>query len=243
MHASRVAVVAVMLLAAGCGGERTTPARSPQSAATPDPVAQCRAAGDGWQSLHISGDYRPPAARLGSGRLGVVFANDSDNDACAWSSEARALAEQGYAVAVFETVGSDSYEADETRAVAAAVRRAGAQRIALVGASVGARAVLQLAAQHPRDVVGVVALSAERRISSNPNDLLPTGRRIQVPVLSIGSRHDPLTSFGKDTLAWHRTIPDDRALVLPGSGHGVEFLTNRHRRRVRAAISAFLRSL
>jgi pimeloyl-ACP methyl ester carboxylesterase len=218
MHASRVAVVAVMLLTAGCGGERTTPARSPQSAATPDPVAQCRAAGDGWQSLHISGDYRPPAARLGSGRLGV-------------------------AVAVFETVGSDSYEADETRAVAAAVRRAGAQRIALVGASVGARAVLQLAAQHPRDVVGVVALSAERRISSNPNDLLPTGRRIQVPVLSIGSRHDPLTSFGKDTLAWHRTIPDDRALVLPGSGHGVEFLTNRHRRRVRAAISAFLRSL
>jgi hypothetical protein len=64
-----------------------------------------------------------------------------------------------------------------------------------------------------------------------------------MPVLSIGSRQDPLTSFGKDTLAWDRTIPDDRALVLSGNGHGVEFFANRHRRRVRAAILSFLRSL
>jgi hypothetical protein len=59
--------------------------------------------------------------------------------------------------------------------------------------------------------------------------------------LSVGN--DPLTSFGKDTPAWHRTIPDDRALILSGSGHGVERLANRHRGPVRAAILAFLRSL
>ena len=61
-------------------------------------------------------------------------------------------------------------------------------------------------------------------------------------MLSIGSRQDPLTSFGKDTPAWHRTIRDDRMPMLGGNGHGVEFLANRHRRRVRAAIAAFLRS-
>jgi pimeloyl-ACP methyl ester carboxylesterase len=173
----------------------------------------------------------------------VVFANDSDNDACAWSSEARSLAEHGYAIAVFETVGGFGFEAQQVLAVVRALRRTGVRRIAVIGASVGARAVLQEGAQHPRDVVGLVALSAERRVTSNPSDLLPVGRQLHVPVLSIGSRHDPLTSFGKDTVAWHRTIPDDRALILSGRNHGVELLRDRHRRRVRAAILAFLRSL
>ena len=102
-----------------------------------------------------------------------MFANDSENVTCAWSGEARSLAEHGYAVAVFETVG----------------------------------------------------------------------RQVRVPVLSIGSRQDPFTVFGKDTAAWHRTIPDDRALIVSGDDHGVELLTDGHGRRVRAAILAFLRSL
>ena len=172
-----------------------------------------------------------------------MFANDSDNDVCAWSGEARSLAEHGYAVAVFETIGGSGFEAKQVLAVARALRRTGVRRIAMIGASVGARAVLQAGAEHPREVVGLVALSAERRITTNPADLLPVGRRVRVPVLSIGSRHDPLTSFGKDTLAWHRTIPDDRALILSGGNHGVEFLRDGYRRRVRSAILAFLRSL
>jgi pimeloyl-ACP methyl ester carboxylesterase len=124
--------------------------------------------------------------------------------------------------------------------VARALQRTGAQKIAAIGASVGARAVLVAGAQHPPNVAGLVALSAERRLAPPPTDLLPIGRRVRVPVLSIGSRRDPLTSFGKDTLAWHRTIPDDRALVLSGDAHGVELLRNR---RVRTAILTFLRSL
>jgi hypothetical protein len=66
---------------------------------------------------------------------------------------------------------------------------------------------------------------------------------VRVPSLSIGSREDAFTDFGKDTAAWHRTIPDDRALILSGDHHGVEFLSDRHGPRVRAAILAFLRSL
>jgi hypothetical protein len=99
-------------------------------------------------------------------------------------------------------------------------------------------------AQRRRGLTGVVALSAERKIiPAYPGDLLPLGRKIRVPVLSVGSRHDPLTSDGKDTLAWHRTIPDDRTVMLGGSDHGIEFFADRHRRRVRAAILGFLRSL
>jgi dienelactone hydrolase len=242
--------VAVVAIAGGCGGEAkrsASPSPVPTATATrrdaPPPLDDCPSAGRGWQPLATSGYYRPPAARLGGGRMGVVFANDSDNETCAWSGEARALARHGFAVAGFETVGNYGYEAQEVRAVVTALRRTGARRVALIGASVGARAVLQAAAARPRGLAGVVALSAERRIGSNPADLLSLGHRIRLPVLSVGSRRDPYTSFGKDTLAWDRTIPGDRMLMLSGGDHGVEFLTDRHRARVRAAILAFLRSL
>jgi pimeloyl-ACP methyl ester carboxylesterase len=231
------AIAALTAVATGCGSDEQRPT---SQRAVPGLLDECRRAGSGWQPLPTSGDYRPHAARLGDGRLGVVFANDSDNITCSWAREARSLTDHGYAVAAFETVGNSEYEAAQVLEVAGALRRAGARRIAVVGASVGARAVLQAAAERPRDVVGVVALSAERRIPPRPGDLLPVGRQLRVPVLTIGSRRDPLTQFGKDTLAWHRTIPDDRALVVRGSRHGVELLRDA---RVRAAILGFLRSL
>ena len=243
-----VTVLAGCVLACGCGGSKPSvatpvPTATAVRATGPEPLDRCEAAGAGWQALPTSGDYSPPsAAWLGSGKVGVVFANDSNNDACDWSREARALADHGYAVAVFDA--SIAYESRQAVAVADALRRAGgARRIAVIGASVGARAVLQVGAAHPPGVAGLVAMSAERRISSNPSDLLPIGRRVRVPVLTIGSRQDPLTSFGKDTTAWHRTIPDDQVLILSGGDHGVELLSHRHGPRVRAAILAFLRSL
>ena len=46
------------------------------------------------------------------------------------------------------------------------------RRPGLIGASVGARAVLQAAAEHARGLAGVVALSAERRVGASQGDLL-----------------------------------------------------------------------
>jgi pimeloyl-ACP methyl ester carboxylesterase len=234
-----------VLLASGCGGGGS-PAPVPTATAVrttgPDPLDRCPSAGAGWRALATSGDYSPAsAAQLGSGELGVVFANDSNNDACDWSREARALVKRGYAVAVFEA--SVAYESRQALAVADALRKTGVRRIAVIGASVGARAVLQAGAAHPAGVVGLVAMSAERRIASNPGDLLPIAREVRVPVLTIGSREDALTSFGKDTAAWHRALADDRVLLVSGADHGVELLSDRHGPRVRAAILRFLQSL
>jgi dienelactone hydrolase len=199
-------VVAFAAVACGCGGggqpatstsaERTTPA---PVARPPDPLDRCESAGPGWQPLEVTGTTGAPAARLGSGRFGVVFANDSDND--------------------------------------------GARRVVLVGASVGARAVLQAGVEHPCGVVGLVALSAERSVSTSPGDLLPDMRHVRLPVLSIGSRGDPLTTYGRDTRAFHRTLANDRMLLVGGSAHGVELLRGRHAPQARGAILRFLRSL
>jgi hypothetical protein len=86
-------------------------------------------------------------------------------------------------------------------------------------------------------VTGLVALSAERRINTNPSDLLPQVRDIQEPLLSVGSTKDPLTRFGRDTRAFDQAIPTSSLLLVSGDAHGVELL---RRPRVSAAILKFL---
>jgi pimeloyl-ACP methyl ester carboxylesterase len=241
-------IVAAAGVATGCGGghkgrdaQPTASATSPAISA-PQPLGACRSAGKEWSPLPTSGYARPDAAVAGRGQFAVVFVNDSDNDACAWSGIARALAARGYVVAVFDSPSASNQVDPALSVVAALRRRAGARRVAVIGASVGARAALVIGAEHPRAAVGLVALSAERRIN-NVGDLLFVGRRVCVPVLSVGSRQDPLTWFGRDTRAWDRTITRVRTLILPGADHGVDFLHDHHRRRVQTAIVRFLGSL
>jgi hypothetical protein len=238
------AAIAVAFAAVGCGcggGGDDHPAAKPPRATAPDPLDHCESAGPGWRPLEAGGATGAPAARLGSGDTGVVFANDSINDPCSWSAEARALAAQGYAVAVFKA--SRGLEVDQAVTVGNALRGEGAQRVVLIGASVGARAVLQAGAGHPRDVVGLVALSAERTVTNSPGDLLPDMHRVRLPVLSIGSSRDPLTKYGRDTRALDRKLAQNTMLLVSGSAHGTELLDGRHGPQVRAAILRFLRSL
>jgi hypothetical protein len=250
MRSGRIVVIGLVLLtASGCGGgghprraAASPSAGAPTSrAAAPRPLDQCTpAVGPGWQPLPASGIYGASAAYLGSGRVGVVFVDDSDDDPCSWRREARGLAGRGYAVAVFQAGGGA--EARQALTIAAALRRTGQRRIVLIGASVGARAVLQAGALRPHSAQGLVALSAERRIGSNPTDLLPQVRRVRLPLLSVGSLRDSLTNFGRDTQAFDRAIPGSRLLLVSGDAHGVDLLRGRHGARVRAAILRFLRT-
>jgi pimeloyl-ACP methyl ester carboxylesterase len=235
-----VAVVVAGLLIAGCGGDGGggTKRAAATPAAPPDPVDECHGAGPGWRPLATQGVDGAAAARLGDGSLGIVFADDSDDDPCSWMSEARALAARHYTVAVFRAGGGD--ESRQAVTAAAALRKTGVRHVVLIGASVGARAVLQAGARHPGGVVGLVALSAERRVSTQPADLLPLARRVRVPVLTVGSRLDPLTTFGRDTRAFDRMLADDRLLLLTGKAHGVELLRGQHGPKVRGAILRFL---
>jgi hypothetical protein len=68
-------------------------------------------------------------------------------------------------------------------------------------------------------------------------------RHVRLPVLSIGSRGDPLTRYGSDTRALDRRLAHDRMLLVSGTDHGVELFDGRHGPQVRAAILRFVRSL
>ena len=244
----RLGLLLVVLAAAGCGGGNngstatTTAAKAPPRA--PEPVEACAGAGAGWRTLtfHAHG-ARIEGAVLGDGDVGIVFANDSGNSACGWMSFARQLAGRGIRTLVFE-YDDESHAAGESLAGARALRAAGARHVAMVGASVGGRAVVQAASRDRRTLDAAVSLSAERSVGANLREILPLARRIRVPSLYVGSREDGYTFFGRDTRQFHRVTPAkiNRILLLPGGDHGVDLLSDENGPRVRVTILAFLQA-
>ena len=232
--ASSAALVALLLAGCGDSGRPAVPA-------TPDPLnaaSICGNASESWRSFDVRvRGTRLKAAVLGHGDVGVALANDSGNSVCGWMPLADALARGGRSVAVFE-YAHPRRAAAELAAVAAALRAAGSRRVAIVGASLGARAVVQAAARDGARFAAAVSLSAERAISDLP-EILPDARRVRVPSLYVGSRHDAYTEQGQDTRDLHRVTPAavDRLLLVGGRSHGVDLLLERS---VRTAVLDFI---
>ena len=233
-----IAGALVAALLAGCGGHTTPapPTASPEVG--PSAVEVCARAGPGWRAFEVHAHgARLNAAVLGDGEVGVVFANQSGNSTCDWLPFATELARDGRRVVVFEYHDPGS-AASELLAVARALRAAGARRVAIVGASVGGRAVVQAAARDRAAIVAAVSLSAERSVGALP-EILPDARRVRVPSLYVGSREDGYTTFGRDTRQFHSVTPAklNQMLLVPGDNHGVDLLPDP---RVRTTIIEFL---
>lgn len=229
---------------AGCGAsarpQRTATATSPPGSA-PRAITGCTRPAHAWRTLaaRAHGDALD-AATLGAGHAGVVFANESGNDPCVWLPLASELARGGWRVAVFDFADPGSADA-EVLAVARALRTSGARSVALIGASLGGRAVVQAAAQDGGSVAAAVSLSAERSVG-RLHDILPFARRVRVPSLYVGSRDDGYTTFGRETRQLHHATPArvNRMLLVRGGDHGVDLLSDASGPRVRAAIVDFL---
>jgi dienelactone hydrolase len=228
---------------AGCGGSSPPqPTATPTSVAgsAPRALAGCAKA-RGWRALAVRAHGEAlDAATLGRGRVGVVFANQSGNYPCDWLPFARDLAGGGRRVAVFAYADPSSFDG-ELLAVARALRSTGTHSVALIGASIGGRAVIQAAARNSATVAAAVSLSAERSVGQFP-DILPSARRVRVPSLYVGSREDGYTTFGRETREFHRVTPArvNRILLVPGSDHGVDLLSDANGPRVRTAIIDFI---
>jgi dienelactone hydrolase len=249
-----LSIVVLTAVVTGCGGDdggavpavttttapvaTTTTTRSPSAA--PEVVESCPGAGAGWRSLDVRAHGQLSAAVLGGGDLGVVLANDSGNDQCDWMALARELANHGMRALVFRFRSSQQYD-QEVLAAARALRGAGAQRVAAIGASLGGRAVVQAAASDGQTLAAAISLSAEREIRRYP-EILPVARRIHVPSLYVGSEEDVFTELGRDTRDFHRVTPAEvnEILLVPGRDHGVNLLSGAHGPRVRDAIFDFL---
>ena len=186
--------------------------------------------------VHFGSDGHLAGVLLGHGRTGVVLANQSDEDLCGWLHFARATAAQGLRVLAFD-YGSGAPQR-EVAAAAGELRRLGAARIVLAGASEGAKAAILAEAARPRLAVALVALSPERSLRGT--DVLPAARRLRVPALFVVSAHDPYSAEDTQTLAHAASRAPARLVTVPGAAHGVDLVRDASVATVGAAVLDFL---
>jgi pimeloyl-ACP methyl ester carboxylesterase len=188
---------------------------------------------------------------LGGGPRGVVLAHQGGGGEgpwlCAWMRYARHLAAQGYRVLVFDHrgFGSSGRTTHWPRArrvdfdVMAAVgllRRRGAERVVLAGASLGGAAVLSAAAFAPAHVGGVISFAAPQTYARI--DALAASRALRVPALYISAEGD--ADFPEEARAMYEACgaADKRLVIVPGFEHGAPVLREPS---TRALVDAWIR--
>jgi dienelactone hydrolase len=208
----------VALLVCGCGSTRSTTTDITQ--ATSSATVDCIRSGPETRVVVAGGTK---VALTGRGRIGVALLPQSGGNACDWTGFVHAAQARGLRTAQIDWNGNFVAQA---RAAVAALRRAGARKVALVGASLGGHFALVLAAKRSPGVDAVVTLSAERTERSDARDVARAAKHIRIPALTVGSREDGWTSFGADSRAIHGAIRSkvNTLLLIPGAAHGVELL-------------------
>jgi pimeloyl-ACP methyl ester carboxylesterase len=225
-------------------------------AADDTPPAPTEACGNSAGVLHArsfwattSDGVRLYMVEAGTGKTTIVLAHGGRSDLCETVSFAAKLVTNGYRVVAFDFRGNGRSAATHSLALgndlAAAVahaRQAGADRIFLIGSSMGGAAIAQNTST--LDVDGRISLSGTRLWRgfgvNNPAGLA----RIRAPYLYVGARDDwraPLP----EALAIFRKIGarDKRTAIYPGSEHGWQFVeSSRFAPQARALVLAWIAS-
>lgn len=186
---------------------------------------------------------------LGRGRTGIVLGHQSDGTVCQWLPYAVALAHRGYQVLVIDFAGHGASGpvpgavavplAGDMAAATGYLRRAGATKVVLIGASMGGTAAVAAGAAIRPPVTAVVCLSGPRLFQQT--DAYAAARRLAVPTLYAAGRDD--TPFVDDARAMYAATPraTGSRLVVVGTGsHGISLVGDAGDATVNAAVDAFL---
>jgi fermentation-respiration switch protein FrsA (DUF1100 family) len=169
-------------------------------------------------------------AVLGRGRTGVVFAHQVAGDRCQWLPFARELAGKGYRALVFDLrgYGASAGIANvnphlDVAGAAAELRRRGARRIVLVGASMGGTGVVGAAPLIRPVIAGFVELSAPTGFGG-VNALNAAGKS-KSPALFVAGRDDGDFASASRGLYRASASRDKTLLLAPTSWHGVDLVS------------------
>jgi dienelactone hydrolase len=183
--------------------------------------------------------------RFGRSRTVIVLAHENRGSLCDWASYGRRLAKLGFEAFAFDF---RNFGQSQTRLyrpghaqevdVAAAVelvRRLGARKVFLVGASLGGSAVLTAAASIQPQVAGVVSVSGAADLD-RAVDIVP---RLHAPVLYLAGKYD--TAFADDAhRLYDATGSSDKTVeIVPRGEHGTEPVGSSQ--GVRRLLEAFIR--
>ena len=228
--------MATIVLAVGCGSASEPP--PPRHAATASSVESCVKPGPATHVVDVAA-LHGPIVTIGSGSTAAVMANQDGGNLCEWLPLARGLARAGMRAAVFDYVGGASD--DDVLAVARDLRRTGAHRVVLIGASTGGRVVLHAAANHPAAADAVVTLSAERT-GRGGYPTLSDAQHLRTRALYVGTKEDGYTTFAAETRKLYRATQASgkQLLLLSGSEHGTDILAGTQAARVISAITRFM---
>lgn len=178
----------------------------------------------------------------GSGSVGVVLAHQYFSDHCEWMDFAHQLAAAGYRAIAIDLRGngassggaSGRYDRDVV-AAAKRLRADGATKVVLIGASMGATAVLVAASELKPAAAAVVSLSAPARYRAL--DALFAVRHSRVPVRFLAARLDQPFAADARRLMRAAVAKDKAVVVYAGARHGSSVLDVP---RAKALVLAFL---
>ena len=200
--------------------------------AQPSKDASCVRASDRATSVSFqaAGGAKLKGSVLGRGATGVVTAHTTGADRCQWLPFARELAKKGYRVVVFDMRGygastgiTNTDPHLDVVAAAAELRRRGAKRIVLMGASMGGTGVLVAAPAIKPAIHGVVELSAPTAFGSA--NALPAVRKLRLPALFVAGRDDGDFAAATRTLYRAAATKDKKLHIAPSPWHGVDLVS------------------
>jgi pimeloyl-ACP methyl ester carboxylesterase len=174
------------------------------------------------------------AMEAGSGKTTVALAHGGNGDLCETLGFAGKLVADHYRVVAFDFRGSGRSQSPAKnplalgRDLAATVshaRRTGAERVFLVGSSMGGAAIVQNTSSLRVD--GRISISGTRLWRGYGFNNFRGLARIRAPFLYVGTRRDPRAPL-KEALGIFRRIgaKDKRTAIYPGSDHGWPLVVN-----------------
>jgi dienelactone hydrolase len=240
------ALMLVVALLAACGGSDATSGEpstgtgmsgAETSTTAEEELLYGCVASEAARPVNIESGGAPlEAAVLGEGRVGIVLAHERGGSLCNWASIAPDLADQGYSVLIFD-FGDPATVVSDMRAATEKIRRLGAKKIIVGGASLGGTVALMTAARAP-NVVGAFSLSAPA-VYGNA-EAVPAVRRFRGPVLFVAATED--SHFADDARLLYRAAAsrEKELLIVPGFEHGTDLYGGPAAQRVGRAIDGFL---
>lgn len=218
-----------------------TPYPTPQPEEAPSPTTKVE--GPRIVTFQSEDGIALSGTLYGSGKVAVVLSHMFPTDQKSWAGVAQKLADLGYLVLAYDFRGYghsggqaqiDQIDKD-LRVAVAFIRHQGAEKVVLVGASMGGTATVKVAAADP-DIAAIVVWSSPLSFRGLTVELSEASA-LTMPALFLGAEGDPAT---RDTLTMSERAQNVELFIYSGDSHGTFVLDTPKGPEVEEKILSFI---